>query len=223
MKINSWLLFFLLLSYCTAGAQQDTLRFRDLVRSVLVDRSKDQKQYPTPPLVTNEVVLFMQEEFKKNDSAQYYFLQLSTDSMRTHYPRYGEALQYFFRKDLFATMLSLSVHWNPDIRVYSQTELQKLIHRGMLINDQKLKTGKRRAEFQLGIRFLIFVLEQTPWSIPGSENSTIHSMYIYSICKSLDYLTGERKMIQRQHYYSISDQQIQQSIIQWKQHIKDAH
>lgn len=222
MKINSWLLFFLLLSYCTAGVQQDTLRFRALVHSVLEDKSKDIKQYPTPPFVTNDVVLFMQEEFNRNDSAQYYFVRLSTDSMRIHY-RYEEALQYFFRKDLFATMLSLSVHWNPDIRVYSQTELQKLIHRGLLINDQKLKTGKRRAEFQLAIRFLIAVLEQTPWSIPGSENATIHSMYIYNICKSLDYLTGERKMIQIQHYYSKTEQQIQQSIIQWKQHIKDAH
>lgn len=207
---------------CHTKAQTDTSRFTDFVRSVLEDGAKDETLYPKPPPITPDVAKAMEEEFRLFDSAQYYFIRLCTDSLRKQYYLYGEALRYFASKDMFNTMMALTVHWSPDVRVYSQVELQKLIHRGLLINDRKLKTGKRREEFQRAIRFLIYVLEDTPWFISGSENATIHSVYLQNIGRSLDYLTGERQMVNQQNYYSTTEQQMQQSIAVWKKHITES-
>lgn len=90
-----------------------------------------------------------------------------------------------------------------------------------LINDRKLKTGERLRETQSAIAFLIYVMENTPHRISGSENANIHHYYIFNICKNLDLLTGKHIFFGKtQNEFTITDQQLSNALEQWETHLK---
>lgn len=194
--------------------------FAKYLRCVIEGHARDEKEFPRPPTLTDTLISGVQREFKLHDSARYYLDNLSYYIQRVlpHREQPEQNLYYFFRKDCFYTLLALTVHWDPDTRIYATRELHKLISLSMLRNDQKLKTGARQIEYIAARDFLIYVLENTPWTISGSENATIHEIYLLEILNCLHLLFGENPPYNGSQFFQYSDKEIQNSINRWKDH-----
>lgn len=84
-----------------------------------------------------------------------------------------------------------------------------------------MENGKWKKHDKIAIEFLIYTLESTPLFIPGSENATIHGIYISNILWNLDLLTQENIAEKKQFRdWYISDLQFEQAVLKWKAHIK---
>lgn len=199
-------------AYCT-----DTVSLKECIRCLIEDRSKDLSLFPKPPFLTASLVEGVENDLLSDDSAKIHLMNLGESGapFKLH-----ASLDYYYRHDDFYTLLALSVHRHPDVRVYSLRELKKLIGFGMLVNDQKLKTGKRQEEFKTAIEFLVYVLENTPRRITGSENASIHQNYISNICMTLHLLTGEQAPVNECQINNYSDEEFENAIKRWKIYIK---
>jgi hypothetical protein len=70
------------------------------------------------------------------------------------------------------------------------------------------------------LRFLIHVLEGNPLGIPGSENSTIHDIYLVTLMRTLDLLTKESAFSDRASVHGLNDLQYEQMTLVWRSHLK---
>jgi len=200
-------------------SEQNT--FKGYLRCVIEDHSKDMKLIPQPPFLTDSVIAGVKKEYELNDSVRYYLNNFSYYHQRfvPHREQPDQYINYFFDKDCFYTLLALTVHWNPDTRTYATRELHKLIRVSKVRNDQKLKTGMRGKEYRAAKEFLIYVLENTPWTISRSENATIHGIYIQSILNCMYLLYGESPPNNDSKIYIYTDKEIQNSINRWKEQL----
>jgi hypothetical protein len=222
------IIFYTIFFYSVVFAQnatncQEQNSFEGYLRCVIEDHSKDSKQYPKPPFLTDSLIAEVQREFELHDSTRYFLNNFSYYQQRfvPHREQPEQSLNYFFRKDCFYTLLALTAHWNPDTRIYATRELQKLIRVSMVRNDQKLKTGMRAKEYRSAKEFLIYVLENTPWAISGSENATIHDLYIQAILNCMYLLFGERPPYNDSQVYNFTDKEIENNINRWKEQLKE--
>jgi hypothetical protein len=76
------------------------------------------------------------------------------------------------------------------------------------------------AQDQEALQFLIHVLEGNPLMIPGSENSTIHGIYMYTLMQTLDVLTKEHALKDRTDIRGLNDLQYEQMTLIWHGHLK---
>lgn len=194
----------------------------DFIRCTIEDHSKDANMFPRPPFLTDSVIAGVKRECELHDSTRYYLNTFSYYHQRfsRHREQPEQSLKYFLNKDCYYTLLALTVHWNPDKRVYASKELYQLIRISMLRNDQKLKTGQRPKEYRASKEFLIYVLENTPWTITGEENATIHRIYIEAILTNLYLLFGEKLPYNDSQVYVFTDKVIQTNINRWKEELK---
>jgi hypothetical protein len=217
--ILGWLFTSRILYAQDASNCGEKISFSEYARCVIEDHSKDNKLLPKPPFLTDTVIAGMQHECALNDSARYYLDNFSF-SKKKYTIKSEESLTYFFYHDCFYTLLALTVHWNPDTRVKATRELQQLIRVSMRRNDQKLKTGIREKEYNAAKAFLIYILENTPWTISGSENATIHDIYIQTILSCMYILYGERPPYNDMQVYIYTEEDIQNHISRWKEQLK---
>lgn len=207
--------------FSKAQTVQDTVglyQFEQYAQSILEDTSKDMKEYPKPPALTRAVLIGLKEELK-DDSAKNYFDHLSLKNFKSHLD-YAEALKYYKEHRLTYCILSLTVHWNADVRVYSLTALNWLVSLRPLICTTKAGYDKLKKDDKACLAFLIYVLESTPLFISGSENATIHGIYISNITWMLDLLTKENitgKKSLRDWYKN--DLQYETALLKWKSHV----
>ncbi len=84
-----------------------------------------------------------------------------------------------------------------------------------------MKNGEWNKLDKISLSFLINLLECNPLFINGSENATIHSLYISNILWSLDLLTKE-EIVKNQYlrnWYS-NDLKFQKALLKWRSYIK---
>lgn len=112
---------------------QDSIEFSEFkkyVRSTLENNSREINDYPTPPEITDAIVAGMQKEWMQDDSARWYFSRISMVNYKTNQD-FFTTIDYFSKKDFIYTLLSLSVHWNADVRVKSLLALYDRIRLGI--------------------------------------------------------------------------------------------
>jgi hypothetical protein len=196
---------------------QVTPEFRKFVNDVLVDTVGFTREFPKPPAVTDEVLVELQREFK-DDSTKFYFEQLSNKNLKER-REYEKPLKYLSNYHHTITLLALSVHSDPDIRVIALKALNSTIRmRVMVCAQQSTYDQFDKDDIVIG-HFLVHVLESNPLIIPGSENSTIHGFYISNILWILDLVTKENIVGEKQlsEWYK-NDLQFEQAVLKWKNH-----
>jgi hypothetical protein len=118
-------------------------------------------------------------------------------------------------------LLVLAVHWNPDLRVTALVSLNQKLSIRPLINSRKMKNGEWERFDKLAVEYLLYILENTTLFISGSENATIHGIYLSNIIWNLDLLT---RMNVSQHksfsgFYK-NDAEFKTSLSKWKSYGK---
>ncbi|MHC1776603.1 MAG: hypothetical protein AB9834_14460 [Lentimicrobium sp.] len=222
MKIFTLLFLISIISSCT-GQQQytgDFPAFKNYIFNIVEDSTNSWSEYPTPPKVTDSVLFGMQKEIMADDSSRYYLEQLSVKNYKGAVD-YENAFKYIDRMDYGYSLLALTAHWNPDLRVYALVHLNKKLTIRTLVNSRKMKNGEWERYDKVAVEFLVYLLESNPLFVSGSENATIHGNYISNILRNLDLLTGENIMENKDFRdWYINDLQFETAVLKWKAHIK---
>lgn len=201
-------------------AGQDTcaevpVEFREHVKQVLSDTTgRFFNDYPEPTPLTCELLAMLHEEMQ-DDSVRYHFEHL--------HQRYGDArasaaFAYIKRHNHFHLAIALATHWNPDTRI----EAIRAVHNYRRIRPMVCATREHYAQLErqdrAAVRYLLRVLETTPRSINGSENSTIHDIYMQAVMETLDLFTGQSHMTKPEEDLRIhrSEASVQQAIKDWR-------
>ncbi|MFT3682056.1 MAG: hypothetical protein QM791_17405 [Ferruginibacter sp.] len=186
MHIKSLYLFTLylvtLLNCNSQSIQKEKDGFEKYVKKIIEDSTNRWREYPKPPVLPNDLLPHLKEELA-GDSARNYFERLRIDNLKKA-ADYIEPLDYFGRNKQLYTILALSAHWNPDTRVSALKLLYELIKQ-----QPAVLTKKENTDFA---RFLIYLLKNNPVYIDGSENATIHHIYISMILANLEILTNQK-------------------------------
>lgn len=215
-------LLFALLTFQACQSQevkptQVSPEFRKFVNDVLIDTVGFTREFPKPPAVTDEVLVELQREFK-DDSTKYYFEQLSNKNLRIRRD-YEKPLKYLGNYHHTITLLALSVHSDPDIRVSALKALNSAIKIRVMVCAQKETYDQFDKDDVVITHFLLHVLESNPLFIAGSENATIHQIYITSILHVLDLATKENIVNGEDlRVWYKNDLQYEQAVLQWKNH-----
>ncbi len=70
-------------------------------------------------------------------------------------------------------------------------KLQDYRRQRPLVCATKARYDQLEKQDRQAVRYLIHILETTPWSIAGSENATVHHAYITEVARTLDLFTGQ--------------------------------
>ena len=194
------------------------ISFNKYIRTILEDSTNRWKEYPKPPPITDYVLTELKEELK-NDSTRYYFEQLSTANLKSH-QNYINALSFFEKHQNSYSILAVTAHWNPDAWISALKSLNFLIKLRPLICATKERFKQLKQDDQVAIKFLLFLLESNPLFINGSENATIHGVYMSNILWNLDLLTIENIVDGKNlnDWYK-NDLQFESSVLKWKNHL----
>ncbi len=164
------------------------LAFVQHVHRVLSDTTgRFFNDHPDPTPLTCELLGMLQDELK-DDSVRYHFEHLH---QRFGDPRAVAAFTFIERHTDFALAMALTTHWNPDTRI----EAVKAVYNYRRIRPMVCATKEHYAQLEeqdrAAVRYFIRVLETTPLQIPGSENTTIHGVYMGEVVRTLDLFTGQ--------------------------------
>ena len=195
--------------------------FNKYIKSILKDSTNQWKEYPKPPPLTDDVLTRLRGELK-NDSTRYYFEQLSVAKFKSH-QSYKNALSFFEKNQNSYSIVAVTAHWNPDARISALMSLNYLFKLRPLICANRERFKQLEHDDQVHIKFLLYLLESNPLFINGSENATIHSVYITNILWDLDLLTSEKIVDGKNlnEWYK-NDLQFESAVLKWKKHlIKD--
>ena len=224
IMIIRFLLVFIFFSNVCFGQQQQYCinfpSFKGYIFNIIEDSTNHWSQYPKPPKVTDSVLFGMQKEIITDDSAKYYLEQLSFKNYKWAVD-YENAFRYINKMDYSYFLLVLSAHWNPDLRLFALTNLNRKLTIRPLINSPKMKNAEWKKFDKIAIEFLIYLLESNPLFISGSENATIHGNYISYILWNLDLLTGEY-IVEKKRFsdWYKNDLQFETAVLKWKEHLK---
>lgn len=143
--------------------------------------------YPKPTPLTCELLLGL-DSAMKDDSVRYQFEHLH---QRFCDPRAGAAFSYIWRHNDFPLAIALTTHWNPDVRIEAVKAVRNYRRIRPMVCATKEWYAQLEKQDRQAVRYFIRVLETTPLWIPGSENSTIHSIYMREVMQTLDLFTGQ--------------------------------
>ena len=170
--------------------------------------------YPTPTPLTCELLAMLQEALKA-DSVGYHFEHLH---QRYGDPRAGAAFVYIKRHIDFPLAMALTTHWNPDTRI----EAVEAVNNYRRIRPRVCATQEHYAQLEeqdrAAVRYFLRVLETTPMYINGSENSTIHSIYMQTVMHTLDRFTGQEHSTTGDMHrrLDMTEARLQQAIADWR-------
>ncbi len=190
---------------------QEKTSFEQYVYSVLSDSENRWKEYPKCPQLTSDVLSGLEKELQ-TDSAKYYFNKLKP--LNLDHEAYMSSMKYFERNNDTYCLLAMTVHGNPDCRTYT---MMSMFSRLSLIKDTDL-SKPLSIEQKVIVRFLIYVMENNPKFIDGSENSTIHENYLSNIAWNLDLLTGSKLTLGKHlREWFENEKHYNQIVQQWKE------
>ena len=175
--------------------------------------------HPTPTPLTCELLGMLQEELK-DDSVRYHFEHLH---QRYGDPRALAAFTFIERHTNFALAMSLTTHWNPDTRI----EAVKAVYNYRRIRPMVCATKEHYAHLEeqdrAAVRYFIRVLETTPLSIPGSENATIHGVYMGEVVRTLDLFTGQTHDTtgDMRRSFDMPEARMQQALADWRNWLQE--
>lgn len=203
-------------SFAGHTAKSGDSAFEIYVDSILWSSESRWTDYPKSPPLTEAVLKGLQKELLL-DSTKYYFEKLHWIDLY-HRIDYKGSMNYFERNNCLYSFLGMSVHSNPDIRVFTMMSMNQSL---------KLRKGADRKitltqEDKVALRFLIYMFEYYPKFISGSENSTIHDIYLSNIAWNIDLLTNEnftsgKKIIE---WYT-NEAGYQTVLKKWKEHLEE--
>jgi hypothetical protein len=162
--------------------------FIEQVKNVLSDTTgRFFNDYPDPTPLTCELLGMLQDELK-DDSVRYHF-----EHMHQRYgdPRAVAAFAYIERHTDFALAMALTTHWNPDTRIEAVQAESNYRRIRPMVCATKEHYAQLEEQDRSAVRYFIRVLETTPLSIPGSENATIHGVFMGEVVRMLDLFTGQ--------------------------------
>lgn len=177
-----------------------------------------QGAYPLAPALTCPILLGLQRELN-DDSARYHYERLDMAYWPQH-PIWSESIRYFERHFNYYALLATSTHWNHDQKIAALKAYQRLIRSRPQICTTKEGYARLETQDQDALQFLIHVLEGNPLVIPGSENSTIHGVYMFTLMRTLDVLTKEQALKDRSDLAGLNDLQYEQMTLVWRSHLK---
>lgn len=165
-------------------------QFVQQVRHVLGDSAKRFPEYPEPVPFTCDLLKGLQEAMV-DDSVRYHFEHLSQRYWLTD-PHYRSVERYIVRHVDFNLSIAATGHFFADVRIIGLKKLQEYRRMRPLVCAEKSHYERLEKQDREAVRYLIHVLENTPWHIDGSENATIHDVYMNEIVQTLDLFTGQR-------------------------------
>ena len=196
----------ILLTFCTSCSGQGTdvaqsevssndvcdtvpQAFVDHIYQVLADSANMFPEYPDPAPFTCELLAGL-EQAMTDDSVRYNFEHLSQRYWSIG-PHYSNVERYIDRHLDFHLAIACTGHFFCDVRIMGLKKLYDYRRRRPMVCATKEHYVQLEKQDRQAVRYLIHVLENTPWSIPGSENATIHHVYITEIARTLDLFTGQ--------------------------------
>ncbi len=170
--------------------------------------------FPTPTPLTCELQGMLHEELK-DDSLHYHFEHLH---QRYNDPRATSAFAFIARHDHFHLAIALIAHWNPDTRIEALRAVQDYRRIRPLVCTNTEGFAQLQRQDRAAVRYLIRVLESTPLFIPGSENATIHSVYMSEIIRTLDVFTGQAHDTtgDMRMRFDMPEARLQQALSDWR-------
>ncbi len=143
------------------------------------------KTYPKPTLPSCDVFKGVSREIK-NPKGRVLFETFSKSQ--------DERLDAITKtsSDDLHILLAMSVHGNPSVRVAATKRIKILLCLKLLINTSTQGQKKFEKNEKIVAKFFQHILDTTPHSIEGSENATIHGIYLSEIKKTLHFIkTGK--------------------------------
>lgn len=177
--------------------------------------------YPPVTPLGCELLGMLQEELK-DDSARFHFERFSRRYW-SEAPHVRNVHAYIRRHNDFPLAMAATAHWYADTRIEGLRELQAYRRMRPLVCTTKEGSVKLEQQDRAAVRYLIRVLETTPLGINGSENSTIHSIYMREVMATLDRFTGQKRLPagDGQVYLAMSEAELQQAITEWRKWLKE--
>lgn len=163
--------------------------FTQHVRQVLADSARMFPEYPVPAPLTCDLLAGLREAMA-DDSVRYHFEHLSQRYWKTD-PRYRSVERFIDRHLDFHLAIAATAHFFCNIRIMGIKKLYDYRRRRPQVCATKEHYVQLEKQDRQAVRYLIHVLENTPWSIDGGENSTIHHIYITEVARTLDLFTGQ--------------------------------
>jgi hypothetical protein len=119
--------------------------------------------------------------------------------------------------------MAATAHWYADTRIEGLRELQEYRRMRPLVCTTKEGNAMLLRQDSAAVRYLIQVLETTPMHITGSENATIHSIYMREVMATLDLFTGQSHMTKPEEDMRIhrSEAGVQHAITDWRKWLND--
>lgn len=164
--------------------------FRSYAERILTD-STDMFKHDYPPVtpLSCELLGMLQEELK-DDSARYYFDRFSRKYWSEE-PHAHRTHAYIRRHLSFPLAMAATAHWFADTRILGLRELHEYRRMRPLVCATKERIEQLERQDRAAVRYLLRVMETTPMGINGSENSTIHDIYMREVMAGLDIFTGQ--------------------------------
>ncbi|MBP7409667.1 MAG: hypothetical protein KA941_12995 [Flavobacteriales bacterium] len=170
--------------------------------------------YPAPTPLTCELLGMLHEEMK-DDSVRYHFEHLH---QRSGDPRASAAFTYIQRHIDFPLAMALTTHWNPDTRIEAVEAVNNYRRIRPMVCATKEHYTRLEEQDRAAVRYFIRVLETTPMYINGSENATIHSIYMQRVMHTLDRFTGQEHSTtgDMRRTLDMTDARLQKALADWR-------
>lgn len=191
--------------------------FVDQVRQVLADSAGMFKgDYPDATPLTCQLLEELHQAFT-DDSVRYHFEHLS----QRYWARdahYHDVDRYIHRHLDFHLSIAQAAHFFGDIRIMGLRNLQEYRRMRPLVCTTKEGSAKLEEQDRQAVRYLLLVLETTPWHISGSENATIHRAYITHVARALDLFTGQEHIDPKdlRQNLPLTDAMLRTAIPEWR-------
>lgn len=186
------------------------------VREVLADSANMFLEYPTPVPFTCDLINGLQEAMA-DDSVRYHFEHLSQRYWLTD-PHYRSVERYIDRHLDFHLAIAATGHFFADVRIMGLKKLYDYRRRRPQACATKEHYVRLEQQDRQAVRYLIHVLENTPWHIDGSENATVHDVYINEIVQTLDLFTGQYHPGPRdtRRWQTIPEADLRAALLDWR-------
>jgi len=191
--------------------------FVDHVYQVLADSANMFPEYPDPAPFTCELLAGL-EQAMTDDSVRYHFEHLSQRYWMSD-PHYRNVERYIDRHMDFHLAIACTGHFFCDVRIMGLKKLYDYRRMRPMVCATKEHYVQLEKQDRQAVRYLIHVLEITPWSISGSENATIHEVYIREIAKTLDLFTGQEHVDPKdlRQNLPLTDEKLRVALVDWRE------
>jgi hypothetical protein len=119
--------------------------------------------------------------------------------------------------------MALTTHWNPDTRIEAVQAESNYRRIRPMVCATKEHYAQLEEQDRSAVRYFIRVLETTPLSIPGSENATIHGVFMGEVVRMLDLFTGQTHDTtgDMRMTFDMPEARMQQALADWRNWLQE--